>query len=117
SSMARQARKHYLGLTTVTQDVADFLATAEGHTILANSSVQLLMRQDSSTIEAVTDTFRLSAGEREFLLSCRKGEGLMFASGNHIALRIEASPVEHELATTDPAELAEREQEVRHAAG
>jgi conjugal transfer ATP-binding protein TraC len=115
ASMARQARKHYLGLTTVTQDVEDFLATSEGHTILANSSVQLLMRQDSSTIDAVTGTFRLSAGEREFLLSCKKGEGLLFASGNHIALRIEASPVEHELATTDPAELAERGQEVSDA--
>ncbi len=115
ASMARQARKHYLGMTTVTQDVEDFLATSEGHTILANSSVQLLMRQDSSTIDAVTRTFRLSAGEREFLLSCRKGEGLLFASGNHVALRIEASPVEHDLATTDPAELAEREQEVSDA--
>ena len=111
ASMARQARKHYLGLTTVTQDVEDFLATSEGHTVLANSSVQLLMRQDSSTIDAVTSTFRLSAGEREFLLSCRKGEGLFFASGNHIALRIEASPFEHNLATTDPAELEDRARE------
>jgi type IV secretory pathway VirB4 component len=111
SSMARQARKHYLGLTTVTQDVEDFLATPDGHTVLANSSVQLLMRQDSSTIDVVAQTFRLSAGEREFLLSCRKGEGLFFARGNHIALRVEASPMEHGLATTDPAELAERERE------
>ena len=111
SSMARQARKHYLGLTTVTQDVEDFLATPEGHTVLANSSVQLLMRQDSSTIDVVAQTFRLSSGEREFLLSCRKGEGLFFARGNHIALRVEASPMEHALATTDPAELAERKEE------
>jgi len=111
SSMARQARKHYLGLTTVTQDVEDFLTTPDGHTVLANSSVQLLMRQDSSTIDVVAQTFRLSAGEREFLLSCRKGEGLFFARGNHIALRVEASPMEHNLATTDPAELAEREKE------
>ncbi len=111
SSMARQSRKHYLGLTTVTQDVEDFLATPEGHTVLANSSVQLLMRQDSSTIDAVTQTFRLSAGEREFLLSCRKGDGLFFARGNHIALRIEASPMEHGLVTTDPAELAEQEED------
>ncbi len=111
SSMARQARKHYLGLTTVTQDVEDFLGSPEGHTVLANSSVQLLMRQDSSTIEAVERTFRLSSGEREFLLSCRKGEGLFFARGNHVALRVEASPLEHALSTTDPAELAERAQE------
>lgn len=111
SSMARQARKHYLGLATVTQDVEDFLATPEGHTVLANSSVQLLMRQDSSTIDMVAQTFRLSSGEREFLLSCRKGEGLFFARGNHIALRVEASPMEHAMATTDPAELVERDQE------
>ncbi len=109
SSMARQARKYGLGLTTVTQDVEDFLATPQGHTVLANSSVQLLMRQDSSTIDAVAHTFRLSSGEREFLLACRKGEGLFFASGNHIALRVEASPLEHRLATTDPAELEPRE--------
>jgi len=111
SSMSRQARKHYLGLTTVTQDVEDFLATPEGHTVLANSSIQFLMRQDSSTIDVVSQTFRLSAGEREFLLSCRKGEGLFFALGNHVALRVEASPQEHGLATTDPAELAEGREE------
>jgi type IV secretory pathway VirB4 component len=110
SSMSRQARKYYLGLTTVTQDVEDFLATSEGHTVLANSSVQLLMRQDSSTIDAVSQTFRLSNGEREFLLSCRKGEGLFFARGNHIAMRVEASPMEHALVTTDPAELVEQEE-------
>ncbi|MPZ48927.1 MAG: conjugal transfer protein TraC [Dehalococcoidia bacterium] len=109
ASMARQARKHYLGLTTVTQDVEDFLGTSEGHTVLANSSVQMLMRQDASTIDAVTQTFRLSTGEREFLLSCRKGEGLFFAQGSHVALRIEASPMEHSLVTTDPAEIAEAE--------
>jgi type IV secretory pathway VirB4 component len=111
SSMARQARKHYMGLTTVTQDVEDFLATPDGHTVLANSSAQLLMRQDSSTIDVVAQTFRLSSGEREFLLSCRKGEGLFFARGNHIALRVEASPMEHALATTDPAEMAQQAKE------
>jgi type IV secretory pathway VirB4 component len=109
AAMARQARKHYLGLTTVTQDVEDFLATPEGHTVLANSSAQLLMRQDASTIETVANTFHLSAGERQFLLSCGKGEGLFVARGTHIALRIVASPQEHTLATTDPAELADGE--------
>jgi hypothetical protein len=68
------------------------------------------MRQDSSTIDAVSQTFRLSNGEREFLLSCRKGEGLFFARGNHIAMRVEASPMEHALVTTDPAELVEQEE-------
>jgi hypothetical protein len=75
--------------------------------LVYESSVQILMRQDSSTIDVVSQTFRLSAGEREFLLACQKGEALFFARGNHIALRVEASPMEHALATTDPAELEE----------
>ena len=105
AQVARQARKRWLGLTTVTQDVEDFLGSAEGHTVLANSSVQLLMRQDSSTIGTVADTFRLSREEQEFLLGCGRGEGLFLARGNHIALRVEASPLEHALATTTPAEV------------
>ena len=105
AQLARRARKRWLGLTTVTQDVEDFLGSPEGHTVLAQSSVQLLMRQDSSTIDLVAETFGLSAGERSFLLACRRGEGLFMARGNHIALRVEASPLEHALATTNPAEL------------
>jgi type IV secretory pathway VirB4 component len=106
AAMARQARKHYLGLTTITQDVADFLATPEGHTVLANAATRLLLRQDASTIDAVTHTFQLSVGERQFLLSCGKGEGLFMARGSRVALRVVASPQEHALATTDPVELA-----------
>ncbi|TAK78551.1 MAG: conjugal transfer protein TraC, partial [Dehalococcoidia bacterium] len=115
ADMARRARKRWLGLTTVTQDVEDFLASSEGHTILANSSVQLLMRQDSSTIGVVEETFGLSRGEREFLLGCRRGEGLFLARGNHVALRVEASELEHALATTSPAELARQREEGRDA--
>jgi hypothetical protein len=108
ASLARRARKYYLGLVTITQDVEDFLGSEWGRTVLANSSVQLLMKQDSTTIEAVTQAFRLSGGERQYLLGCHKGEGLLFARGSHVAIRVEASPLEHELATTDPRELAAR---------
>lgn len=108
ASLARRARKYFLGLITITQDAEDFLSSEHGRTVLANSSVQLLMKQDSSTIEAVTRAFRLSTGERQYLLGCHKGEGLLFARGGHVALQIEASPFEHELATTDPRELAAR---------
>ena len=114
AGLARRARKYYLGLVTITQDAQDFLSSEHGRTVLANSSVQLLMKQDSSTIEAVTKAFRLSTGERQYLLGCHKGEGLLFARGGHVALQIEASPFEHELATTDPRELAARQ---RRAAG
>ena len=106
--LARRARKRWLGLTTITQDVGDFLACPEGRTVLAQSSQQLLMRQDSSTAGLVSETFGLSQREREFLLACRPGEGLLLASGDRIALRVEASPYEHELATTDPEFLAAR---------
>jgi hypothetical protein len=75
--------------------------------VLANSSIQLLMKQDSTTIDAVSDAFRLSTGERHYLLGCHKGEGLLFARGGHVQLRVEASPVEHALITTDPRELAQ----------
>ena len=108
AQLARRARKRWLGLTAVTQDVEDFLASPGGHTVLANSSTQLLMRQDSSTIALVQETFGLSSAERSFLLSCGRGEGLLLARGTHVALRVVASPLEHELATTDPEFLASR---------
>ena len=109
AGLARRARKHFLGLVTITQDVEDFLGSEWGRTVLANSSIQLLMKQDSTTIEAVAHAFRLSGGERQYLLGCHKGEGLLFARGAHVGLHVEASPAEHALMTTDPRELAERE--------
>ena len=109
AGLARRARKYYLGLITITQDAEDFLSSEHGRTVLANSSVQLLMKQDSSTIDAVTRAFQLSTSERQFLLGCHKGEGLLFARGGHVALQIGSSPLEHSLATTDPRELAERQ--------
>lgn len=108
AGLARRARKHYLGLVTITQDVEDFLGSEWGRTVLANSSIQMLMKQDSTTIEAVSAAFRLSAGERQYLLGCHKGEGLLFARGGHVALRVESSLAEHALVTTDPHELAQR---------
>ncbi|MCB9492521.1 MAG: ATP-binding protein [Dehalococcoidia bacterium] len=106
ASIARRARKRWLGLTTVTQDARDFLQSPEGHTILANSASQFLLRQDSSTIAVVAETFNLSRGERDFLLSARRGEALLLTGGNHVALRVVASELEHGLSTTQPAEVA-----------
>ncbi len=105
ASLARRARKYYLGLLTITQDVSDFLNSDHGRTVLTNASIKLLMKQDSSTIEPVVKAFQLSEDERQFLLASGKGEGLFFARGSHVALRVEASPAEHRLATTAPQEL------------
>jgi type IV secretory pathway VirB4 component len=102
AAMARRARKYYLGLVTITQDVADFLGREHGRTVLANAAIKLLMKQDASTIGSVVEAFRLSTEERAFLLGAAKGEGLFFARGSHVALQVEASPSEHRLATTGP---------------
>jgi len=117
AGMARRSRKYYLGLVTITQDVADFLGLEHGRTVLANAALKLLMKQDATIIDPVVQAFRLSAEERQFLLTAGKGEGLFFARGSHVALKIEASPAEHRLATTSPRELAQDEGEADGSKG
>jgi type IV secretory pathway VirB4 component len=107
SSMARRARKYYLGLVTITQDAADFLRSDHGRAVLVNAAMKLLMKQDPTTVDVVAEAFQLTTEERQYLLGANKGEGLLFARGARLALRVEASPMEHRLATTAPRELAE----------
>ncbi|MFC1653696.1 VirB4-like conjugal transfer ATPase, CD1110 family [Patescibacteria group bacterium] len=107
-SLAKRARKYYLGVTTITQDVEDFLSTDQGKAIVTNSSIQLLMKQSTAAIEKLGKIFHLSQGESRFLLSCGVGEGLFFAGQNHVAIRVLASPQEHEVITTNPKEVAEK---------
>jgi conjugal transfer ATP-binding protein TraC len=105
ASLARRARKYYLGLITITQDVGDFLGNEYGRTVLSQAAIQLLMMQSSATIDQVVEAFRLSGGERNYVLTCAKGYGLLFARNTHTAIRVEASPFEYQLATTNPREL------------
>jgi type IV secretory pathway VirB4 component len=107
SGMARRARKYYLGLVTITQDVADFLRSDHGRAVLVNAAMKLLLKQDPTTVEVVADAFQLTPDERQYLLGAQKGEGLLFARGARLSLTVEASPVEHRLVTTAPRELAE----------
>jgi conjugal transfer ATP-binding protein TraC len=102
--IAKRARKYYLGLTTITQDVEDFLATEMGKAIIQNSSMQILLKQSSAAIEKVADVFYLSEGEQHLLLSAAIGQGLFFAGPAHAAMRVIASPDEHALITTKPQE-------------
>lgn len=106
-SLAKRARKYYLGLTTITQDVEDFIATDMGKAIITNSSLQFLMKQSPSSVDKLQEVFYLSAGEKSLLLSSNVGEGLFFAGSAHVALQVIASPQEHKLITTDPRELDE----------
>lgn len=107
-SMAKRARKYYLGITTITQDVEDFLNSEWGKSIVTNSSIQLLMKQSSAAIPKLADVFFLSEGEKRLLLSADVGEGLFFAGQNHIAIRVIASDPEYSLITTNPEEILAR---------
>ncbi len=108
NSIAKRARKYYLGLTTITQDVEDFLSVDLGKTIIQNSSLQVLLKQSSAAIDRVAEIFYLSEGEKHLLLSADIGEGLFFAGPAHAAMRVIASPEEHALVTTKPQELEEK---------
>lgn len=107
NSIAKRARKYYLGVSTITQDVEDFLSLDLGKAIIQNSSIQILHKQSSSAIDRVASVFYLSEGEKHLLLSADVGENLFFAGAAHAAVRVVASPEEHILATTKPQELEE----------
>lgn len=108
--IAKRARKYYLGLTTATQDVQDFLSSDYGRAILSNSSIQILLKQSPAEMTTVGNTFYLSQGEQQLLLSSNVGEGLFFAGQNHVAMQIVAAPFEHAIITSNPEELQKTQQ-------
>jgi type IV secretory pathway VirB4 component len=103
--LAKSARKRWCGLTTITQDAGDLLATELGQAIVANAASHVLLRQAPQTIDRVADAFRLTDGERRYLLSCPRGHGLFVVGDDRFPLQIVAAPAEHALATSDPVEL------------
>ncbi len=114
-SIAKRARKYYLGLTTISQDVEDFLNTDYGKAIVTNSSIQILMKQSTAAIDKLTEVFYLTEGERHLLLAADVGEGIFFAGPNHVAIRVIASADEHALVTTKPEELLEMKKKAEAA--
>ena len=111
-SMTKRARKYYLGMSIISQDVEDFLSSDKGRAIINNSSIQILLKQSSSAIDRVSQVFYLSQGERFLLLSANVGQGLFFAGPDHVAIRIIASPEEYQLITTRPDEILSKRQRV-----
>ncbi|MEO3852757.1 DUF87 domain-containing protein [Streptomyces sp. B8F3] len=105
--MAKASRKHWAGLTVATQDTADVLGTELGKAVVANAATQILLRQAPQAIEEIAATFNLSDGERQFLLAADRGQGLLSAGTQRVAFHAIASPAEHQLITTNPAELTE----------
>lgn len=103
--LVKRARKYFLGVTTITQDVEDFLLSPYGRPIITNSTLQLLLKQAPAMMETIAKTFNLSEGEKGLLLEAGVGQGLFFAGLNHVAVQIVASYPEHQLITTNPEEL------------
>ena len=104
-SIAKRARKYALGLTTITQDVEDFLGTDYGRAVVTNSSIQVLLKQSTAAADKLQKVFYLSMGEKQYLLTAGIGEGIFFAGNNHVGIQIIASENEHNLITTNPREM------------
>jgi conjugal transfer ATP-binding protein TraC len=102
-SVAKRARKYNLGLTTVTQDVEDFMASRMGRAIVANASMQLLLKQSPTAVDVLTDVFKLTSEEKKRLSQFPVGQGLFFAGQNHVHIQVIASPTENELIVTNPS--------------
>jgi type IV secretory pathway VirB4 component len=111
--LVKRCRKYYLGVTTITQDVNDFLLSQYGQSIVTNSSLRILMKQSPAAIDLIQKTFKLTEGEKYLLLETPVGEGIFFAGDRHAAIRIVASPQETRLITTDPRQLLELEKRER----
>ena len=111
--LVKRARKYWLGVTTITQDVGDFMKSDYGKPIITNSALQFLMKQSPATTDVLQKTFNLTDWEKEMLLSSGVGEGLFFAGQKHVALRVVASPSEDKFITTSPEEISKMKEAKR----
>lgn len=108
--ICKRARKYWLGVTTITQDVSDFLQSDYGKPIITNSSIQLLLKQSPATIDLIQQTFTLTDQEKFLLLETPVGEGIFFAGQKHVAIRVVASYTEDQIITTSPEEIVKIKQ-------
>lgn len=113
-ALAKRGRKYYLGITTITQDVEDFMRSPYGKPIITNSSLQLLLKQSPATVDITGQAFGLTEMEKNYLLEVDIGEGLFVAGLKHVAIQVIPSPFEHEIITTNPEEILEQ-RKVREA--
>lgn len=121
-SIAKRGRKYYLGISTITQDVSDFLNSPYGIPMITNSSIQLLLRQSPTSVDLVQQTFKLSDEEKYLLLESDVGEGIFFAGLKHVAIKVIASYTEDQIITSDPSQIlaikkAKKDLEVANDAG
>lgn len=109
-SLAKRARKYNLGITTITQDVEDFMGSRMGRAVVANASMQFLLKQSPSAVDVLSDVFKLTNEERKRLSQFPVGQGLFFAGSNHVHIQVVASPTETGLITTNPTQLKQMQQ-------
>ncbi len=109
-ALVKRCRKYFLGVTTITQDVNDFLSSEHGKAILTNSSIQILLKQSTAAIDTIQKTFMLTEGEKYLLMESGPGEGIFFAGQKHVAIKVVASYSEDQLITTDPRQLLQIEE-------
>ncbi|HEX9679469.1 MAG TPA: DUF87 domain-containing protein [Candidatus Saccharimonadales bacterium] len=109
-SLAKRARKYNLGLTAISQDVEDFMSSKMGRAVVANSSMQILLKQSTSAVDVLADTFKLTSEEKKRLAQFPVGQGLLFAGQNHVHIQVIASATETSLISTDPKQLKAIEQ-------
>lgn len=109
-SLAKRARKYNLGITTITQDVEDFMGSRMGRAIVANASMQFLLKQSPSAVDVLADVFKLTSEEKKRLSQFPVGQGLFFAGQNHVHVQVVASPTETGLITTNPQQLQQMQQ-------
>ncbi|MFH0776740.1 MAG: ATP-binding protein [Patescibacteria group bacterium] len=109
--LVKRARKYYLGVITITQDVEDFLESKYGRPMVTNASMQILLKQAPSAVDALRKTFNLTEGEKYMLLNSGVGQGLFFADSKHVAIQIIASYSENQIVTTNPEELLKQREE------
>jgi conjugal transfer ATP-binding protein TraC len=103
--LAKRARKYYLGITTITQDVGDFLNSPFGKPIVTNAAMKILLKQSTAAIDGVANAFALTEGEKQVLLQSEVGQGIFFAGPRHVAIEIVAFPTEHKIITTNPKDI------------
>ena len=112
--LVKRGRKYWLGVTTITQDVGDFMKSDYGKAIVTNSSLQFLMKQSTADIDSVQKTFTLTEQEKNLLIEAAVGEGLFFAGRKHVYLQVVASQTENQIVTTNPQEVEQNREEKRN---
>jgi Type IV secretory pathway, VirB4 components len=108
--LVKRCRKYHMGVTTITQDVEDFIKSPQGKPIITNSALQLLLKQSPASIDIVANTFNLTEAEKQLLLSANVGEGIFFAGAKHVAIKVIASYTEDQIITTNPDQLLKIEE-------